>query len=294
MAVESSQIPEKTVEQIFDERYPLDKWKDSNYSILDKFSMRGRKGFVTGAAGGLGRNAAAALAQAGADVALVDLPSQEDKLTELAKDMSERFGTNVIALTCDVTDTVQVAELKTQLVEQLGTVDFAFLNAGVNVPGDDQDATEEVWTRTININLNGTYRTGRIAHEIMREHGHGGSLIFTASLSGHNANYMAGGPTPVNAYGATKAAIMEHSRYLAAALSRYGIRSNTISPGYVWSGIFNGRIDMAGHDAMLEVVPMRRFGTNDEIASAVLFLASDASSYVTGTDLRVDGGYSVY
>lgn len=74
MAVESSQIPEKTVEQIFDERYPLDKWKDSNYSILDKFSMRGRKGFVTGAAGGLGRNAAAALAQAGADVALVDLP----------------------------------------------------------------------------------------------------------------------------------------------------------------------------------------------------------------------------
>lgn len=79
-----------------------------------------------------------------------------------------------------------------------------------------------------------------------------------------------------------------------AALARYGIRSNTISPGYVWSGIFNGRIDMAGHDAMLEVVPMRRFGTNDEIASAVLFLASDASSYVTGTDLRVDGGYSVY
>ena len=205
MADESSKIPEKTVEQIFDERYPLDKWEDSNYSILDKFSMRGRKGFVTGAAGGLGRNAAAALAQAGADVALVDLPSQEDKLTELVKDMSERFGTNVIALTCDVTNVERVAELKTQLVEQLGTVDFAFLNAGVNVPGDDQDATEEVWTRTININLNGTYRTGRIAHEIMREHGHGGSLIFTASLSGHNANYMMGSPTPVNAYGATKA-----------------------------------------------------------------------------------------
>ena len=267
MADESSKIPEKTVEQIFDERYPLDKWEDSNYSILDKFSMRGRKGFVTGAAGGLGRNAAAALAQAGADVALVDLPSQEDKLTELAKDMSERFGTNVIALTCDVTNVEQVAELKTQLVEQLGTVDFAFLNAGVNVPGDDQDATEEVWTRTINI---------------------------TASLSGHNANYMMGSPTPVNAYGATKAAIMEHSRYLAAALAKDGIRSNTISPGYVWSGIFNGRIDMPGHDAMLEVVPMHRFGTNDEIASTVLFLASDASSYVTGTDIRVDGGYSVF
>ena len=86
---------------------------------------------------------------------------------------------------------------------------------------------------------------------------------------------MMGSPTPVNAYGATKAAIMEHSRYLAAALAKDGIRSNTISPGYVWSGIFNGRIDMPGHDAMLEVVPMHRFGTNDEIASTVLFLASD-------------------
>ena len=282
------------IEDIFDERYPLDRWKDPGYSFMDKFSMKGRKGFVTGAAGGLGRNAAAALAQAGADVALVDLPAKQEQLEELATEIGTRFGVNVIAEPCDVTDPLQVADLKQRLVNHLGTVDFAFLNAGVNVPGDDQDATEEVWTKTIEINLNGAYRTARIAHEIMREHNHGGSLVFTASLSGHNANYMMGGPTPVNAYGATKAAIMEHSRYLAAALARYGIRSNTISPGYVWSGIFNGRIDMAGHDAMLEVVPMHRFGTNDEIASAVLFLASDASSYVTGTDLRVDGGYSVF
>lgn len=134
----------------------------------------------------------------------------------------------------------------------------------------------------------------RIAHEIMCEHNHGGSLVFIASLSGHNANYIMGKPTPVNAYGATKAAIMEHSRYLAAALSRYGIRSDTISTGYDGPVFFNARIDMAGHDAMLEVVPMHRFGTNNEIANAVLFLASDASSYVTGTDLRVDGGYSVF
>ena len=282
------------IEDIFDQRYPLDRWKDPEYSFMNKFSMKGHKGFVTGAAGGLGRNAAAALAQAGADVALVDLPAKQERLEELAAEISARFDVNVIAEPCDVTDPLQVVDLKQRLVDHLGTVDFAFLNAGVNVPGDDQDATEEVWTKTIEINLNGAYRTARIAHEIMREHEHGGSLVFTASLSGHNANYMMGGPTPVNAYGATKAAIMEHSRYLAAALARYGIRSNTISPGYVWSGIFNGRIDMAGHDAMLEVVPMHRFGTNDEIASAVLFLASDASSYVTGTDLRVDGGYSVF
>ena len=282
------------VEDIFDERYPLDKWRNSDYSFMDRFSMKGRKGFATGAAGGLGRNAAAALAQAGADVALVDLESKREHLEELAAEMHDLFGSDVIVETCDVTDPQQVEELKRHLVDRLGTVDFAFLNAGVNVPGDDQDATEEVWNKTIEINLNGTYRTARIAHEIMREHGHGGSLVFTASLSGHNANYMMGGPTPVNAYGATKAAIMEHSRYLAAALASYDIRSNTISPGYVWSGIFNGRIDMDGHDAMLETVPIHRFGTNDEIAGAVLFLISDAAYYVTGTDLRVDGGYSVF
>lgn len=283
-----------TIEETFDERYPLDKWKDPNHSFMDKYSMKNRKGFITGAAGGLGRNTAAALAQAGADIALVDLPDKKEQMDTLANDIHELFNVNVTVEPCDISNPHHVEELKQHLIEHLGTIDFAFLNAGVNIPGDNQDATEEVWTKTIEINLNGAYRTARIAHEIMREHHHGGSLIFTSSLSGHNANYMTGGPTPVNAYGTTKAAIIEHSRYLAAALANHGIRSNTISPGYIWSGIFNGRIDMASHDAMLEVVPMHRFGTNDEIASAVLFLASDASSYITGTDLRIDGGYSIY
>lgn len=158
------------IEDIFDERYPLDRWKDPGYSFTDKLSMKGRKGFVTGAAGGLGRNAAAALAQAGADVALVDLPSKKDQMEELASEMHALFGTNVIAEPCDITDPQQVEDLKQRLVDRLGTVDFAFLNAGVNIPGDDQDAGEEVWGKTIEINLNGAYRTARIAQEIGRAH----------------------------------------------------------------------------------------------------------------------------
>lgn len=160
MADESSKIPEKTVDKSSTNVIPSTNGRIQTTRYSTNSQCAAAKASSPEPQGGLGRNAAAALAQAGADVAPVDLPSQEDKLTELAKDMSERFGTNVIALTCDVTNVEQVAELKTQLVEQLGTVDFAFLNAGVNVPGDDQDATEEVWTRTININLNGTYRTG--------------------------------------------------------------------------------------------------------------------------------------
>ncbi|MCH9275554.1 SDR family oxidoreductase [Bifidobacterium amazonense] len=278
---------------IFDQ-YPLDSWKDPGHRIMDRFSLAGKKGFVTGGAGGLGRNAAAAWAEAGADVAIVDLPRTRETLEPLAKEMSERYGTHVVPLYCDVSDRGQVAALKSSLVDELGTVDVAFINAGVNVPGDDADEPYEVWQRTLDINLTGAYLTAQAAQHIMREHKHGGSLIFTSSLSAHNANFIAGGPSPVAAYGATKAGIYEYARYLAAALAPYGIRSNAISPGYVWSGIFEGRITPDGHDLMTAPVPMRRFGTNEEIASAVLFLASDASSYVTGTNLQVDGGYSVY
>ncbi|OZG62731.1 SDR family oxidoreductase [Bifidobacterium lemurum] len=278
----------------YDAIYPLDKWRDPDYKVMDKFSLNGKKGFVTGGAGGIGRNAAAAWAEAGADVAIVDIEPKKGELEALAAELSERYGVRVVPMLCDVSDREQVAALKTQLVDELGTVDVAFLNAGVNVPGDDADEPYEVWRTTIDINLTGAYMTAQIAQNIMREHGHGGSLIFTSSLSGHNANYIAGGPSPVAAYGATKAGIYEYARYLGAALAPYGIRSNVISPGYVWSGIHAGRIDDAVHDAMIDVVPMKRFGCNDELAGALLFLASDASSYITGANLQIDGGYAIY
>ena len=278
---------------VFDQ-YPLDEWKDPSYRFMDKFSLAGKKGFVTGGAGGLGRNAAAAWAEAGADVAIVDLPSSRDRLEPLAAELSGRYGVRVVPLYCDVSDKDQVGALKESLVRELGTVDVAFINAGVCVPGDDVDVPYEVWSKTIGINLTGAYLTSQIAHHIMREHRHGGSIIITSSLSGHNANFIGGGPSPVASYGATKAGVYELARYMAAALAPHHIRVNAISPGYVWSGIFDGRITEEGHDVMLETVPMKRFGTNDEIASAVLFLASDASSYVTGTNLHIDGGYSVY
>lgn len=96
------------------------------------------------------------------------------------------------------------------------------------------------------------------------------------------------------AYGTSKAGVSQYARYLAAALAKDNIRVNTISPGYIWSGIHEGVMNEAAHDLLLEVVPMGRFGKTEELQGVMLFLASDASAYVTGVNIPIDGGYSVY
>lgn len=274
--------------------YPKDMWKDETYQLFDKFSLKGKKGMVTGGAGGIGRNTAAAWAEAGAEVALIDIPAAKERLDDLAQTMSQRYGVNVKPFICDVSSKDQVDELKKQLLEKMGTIDMAHINAGVCMMGDDVDVPYDVWKKTIDINLTGAYLTAQVAHQIMREHGHGGSIIMTSSLSGYNANFMAGGPTPVAAYGTSKAGVSQFARYLAAGLAKDKIRVNTISPGYIWSGIHEGVMDKTGHDLLLEVVPMGRFGKTEELQGVMLFLASDASSYVTGINIPIDGGYSIY
>lgn len=275
--------------------YEKDPWKNTpGYSLMSKFSLKGKKGFVTGAGGGIGRNTTASWAEAGADVAMVDIPASKERLEPLAKEISKKYGVKVVPLYCDVSDPKQVEQLKIDLVKELGTIDIAHINAGVCLPGDDVDVPYETWMKVIDIDLNGAYMTAKVAQEIMREGGHGGSIIITSSLSGFNANNMNGMPSPVMAYGTAKAGVYEMARYMGAALAQYNIRVNTISPGYIWSGIHEGVMDKTGHDVCLAPVPMQRFGTNDELQGAILFLASDAASYVTGINIPIDGGYSIF
>lgn len=274
--------------------YPKDRWRDPQYRVLDKFSLKGKKGFVTGGSGGIGRNTAAVWAEAGADVALVDIPAARERSEALAAELSRRYGVKAVYLPCDVSNQAQVEKLKDALIRELGTVDIAHINAGVCLAGDDVDVPWEVWKRTIDIDLNGAFLTAQLAQQIMRGHGHGGSIIMTSSLSGYNANFLGGGPTPVCAYGTAKAGISQLARYMGAGLAPYDIRVNTISPGYVWSGIHEGVMDKTGHDLALEVVPIKRFGMTEDLQGVLLFLASDASAYITGINIPVDGGYSIY
>ncbi len=274
--------------------YPKDKWKNDSYSIMDQFSLKGKKGFVTGGCGGLGRNVAAAWAEKGADVALVDLPRTKDRLEPLCKEMSQKYGTKVIPVYCDVSDPESVKKMKEELLDKLGDIHIAYANAGICMMGDDVNVPYETWKKTMEVNLDGIYLCAMAAKEIMLEKGHGGSIVMTSSLSGFNANNAYGNPTPVCAYGTSKAGVYELSRFMAASLAGNGIRVNCVSPGYIWSGIHEGVMDKEGHDMLLMPVPIKKFGLNEDIASAVLFLTTDAAKYITGTVIHVDGGYSVF
>ena len=274
--------------------YPKDKWKDTNYSIMKQFSLKGKKGFVTGGCGGLGRNTAAAWAENGADVALVDLPTTKERLEPLCKEMSEKYGVRVIPVYCDVSNPDAVKAMKEELLREFGDVDLAYVNAGICMMGDDVNVPYDTWKKTLGVNLDGIYLCAMVAKEIMIEKGHGGSIVMTSSLSGFSANNAMGNPTPVCAYGTSKAGVYEFSRFMSASLAGNGIRVNCVSPGYVWSGIHEGVMDKDGHDMLLMPVPMKKFGLNEDIASAVLFLSTDAAKYITGTVIHVDGGYSVF
>ena len=183
---------------------------------------------------------------------------------------------------------------KEELLDKLGDIHIAYANAGICMMGDDVDVPYETWKKTMEVNLDGIYLCAMAAKEIMLEKGHGGSIVMTSSLSGFNANNAYGNPTPVCAYGTSKAGVYELSRFMAASLAGNGIRVNCVSPGYIWSGIHEGVMDKEGHDMLLMPVPIKKFGLNEDIASAVLFLSTDAAKYITGTVIHVDGGYSVF
>lgn len=274
--------------------YPKDTWRDRDTSIFDLFSLKGKNAMVTGGGGGIGRNSAAVFAEAGANIALVDIPSSKDRLEPLAKELSDKYGVKVVPLYCDVSDKAQVDALNDSIVKEFGTLNIAHINAGVCLSGDDKDIPYETWKKTLGINLDGAFMTAQLAQKLMRKNNNGGSIIFTSSISGYVTNQIGNHPTPVLAYSTTKAAVSQYARALAAFVVKDGIRVNTIAPGYVWSGIHEGVMGQEGHDMICSLIPMERFGRNDELQGPLLFLASDASSYITGVNIPIDGGYMLY
>jgi len=262
--------------------------------LEDLFGLTGKRALVTGAAGGIGGACGAALAAAGAHVALADIAAAQDRLDERATRLADEHGVTVTSAVTDVAVPAEVERMVAQTVEDLGGLDIVFSNAGVISGGDlDLDIDYEAWRRNVDINLNGMFLVGRESARVMVAQGTGGSIINTASMSGMIVNDIMDATRGGSAYAAAKAGVIQLTRSQATQWVDAGIRVNAISPGYVESGIHRG-IPQSVMDYCARRTPMKRFGTVDEVAGALLFLAGDASSFVTGINLVVDGGYTCW
>lgn len=253
--------------------------------ILDKFRLDGKKALVTGSTRGLGKVSAMALAQAGADVAIVG--TQLEKAQKVAKEIAEKTGVKTVGIRADVSKTEDVKNMMTKVLEAFGTIDVVFNNAGIATVANAEDISEEDWDRVLDVNLKGVFLVSQAAGRVMIKKGRG-SIINMASMSAHIANI----PQNVAHYAASKSGVLALSRNMAAEWGQYNVRVNCISPGY-------HKTEMAAmfEDLMKEWIPripMGRMAEAEELAGTVVYLASDASSYMTGSELITDGGYTIW
>jgi sorbose reductase len=262
-------------------------------SIFNMLSLKNKKAFVTGAGGGIGRSSAAALAELGADVAIMDIPSKQQTLDEIAEFIANKHGVQVIAVTGDVSNEESVQKMYAEIIDKFGTVDIVHSNAGIIAREDNPDIDLAVWQRMLNINYTGMLIVAREGAKIMKAHGHGGSVILTASISAHIINRKKAGERYTTAYTSTKAAVKHLAQALAMDYVNFNIRVNSISPGYICSGIHD-EFTEERLEYMASSVPMKRIGTLDEVVGGIVYLASDLSSYQTGSDIVCDGGYCVW
>ena len=252
--------------------------------ILELFSLKGRTAFVTGAARGIGRGIARGLAEAGARVAVVDRDGEAARGTagELAAE-----GLECLALEADVTHKDRVEAFVQSLLERWGRIDIAVNNAGICHNAPSAELAEQDWDRVLAVDLKAVFLCAQAAGRRMIAQG-SGSIINIASMSAQVVNF----PQPQAAYNAAKAGVVQLTRSLAAEWAPLGVRVNSISPGYVNTDLLKPARRL--HPQWLERTPQKRFGEPWEIAGAAVYLASEAAGYCTGTDLVVDGGYTLW
>lgn len=252
---------------------------------LKLFSLEGKSGFITGAAQGIGKCIARAFADFGADVAIVDrnLELAQKTADEIAADT----GRKVIAYLCDVTDPDSVEAMIKQYRGDFDQLDYAVNNAGIFTDEAAMDISPERFKSVINVDLNGVFFTAQAAAKVMKEQGRGGSIVSTASMSAHIINT----PQTIANYCAAKAGVVHLCKGLAVEWAKYGIRVNTVSPGYMKTELIAVMADML--PVWEAKVPEgSRLGVPEDLIGAYVYFVSDASVYATGADLIVDGGYT--
>lgn len=250
----------------------------------DIFSLKNKVAVVTGGNQGIGKTVAAYLADAGADIVILDL----NDASTVAAEISSEYGVRTAALVCDVTDPHQVERAIQDAAEKMGTLDLLFNNAGICLHKDALDCTPEDWLKVINVNLNGIFFVAQTFGKYLVAHNKKGNIVNTASMSATIVNI----PQGQASYNASKAGVAHLTKSLAVEWAGKGIRVNSISPGYI-------RTEMTGlsrkdwQEIWINMIPYKRMGTPEELAGAVIYLLSDASTYTSGCDLIIDGCFTV-
>lgn len=252
-------------------------------SVLDRFRLDGDVALVTGAAGGIGGAFAEAMAEAGADVAMVDV--DEPGLEERAADLRAATDAAIEPIVADVSDEAATERMVAETVDSLGGLDVAFANAGIGRRGGPAAEYDmEDWDALMDVNLRGAFLTDRAAAAHMREHG-GGRIVNTASILGVSGTMLEG----LAAYTAAKGGVVQLTRQLAGELAREDVRVNAIAPGFIETAMTaEGLAEMS--DAMTRQIPLGRIGQPADLKGIALYLASEASPYTTGEIVLVDGG----
>jgi len=247
-------------------------------------TLTGRTALVTGASGGLGRYFADVLARAGATVAVT--ARRQDQLQRV-RDEIRAAGGDAVAVAMDVTDSSSVASAVAQATAQLGTLDILVNNAGITVTRAFLDVDEADWDRVVDTNLNGVFLVAQAAARVMKEQGSGGAIVNIASILGLR---VAG---QVAAYAAAKAGVVHLTKAMALELARYRIRVNALCPGYIETDLNREFFASDIGRALINRIPQRRLGRQEELEGPLLLMCSDAGSYMTGAILAVDGGHLV-
>lgn len=247
------------------------------------FSLDDRTAVVTGGNQGLGKAFAFALAEAGARVAIVGRSAERNAAVAAE---AAAAGHDFVTVTADITDDAQVARMTDEAMAAFGRIDVLVNNAGTCVHNEAFAVTDDEWSSVFDLNVRALWKATIAVGAHMRDAG-GGSIVNIGSMSGIIVNRPQWQP----AYNASKAAVHHLTKSLAVEWAQYGIRVNALAPGYV-------KTEMAPVDRpefqryWVEDTPQRRFALPEEIAPSVVFLASDAASFITGSVLVADGGYT--
>lgn len=244
--------------------------------------MKNKNVVITGGASGIGLASVVKCLKEGANVVISDVAGSEGAAR--AAELDGKHGGRCIFEACDVTDTAQVDALFEETVSVLGSVDAVFNNAGIGGTAPSDQVADEQYLRIIDINLNGVFRVARAALRVMYRQG-SGSIVNCASILGKF------GQSNTAAYCAAKGGVVNLTRALAIEAAAKGVRVNGIGPGYIDTPLLSA-MDEARRNALIALHPMGRLGRAEEVASAFLFLASDEASFITGTTLMVDGGFT--